>query len=143
MVEFSSGLKGMALNLETDNVGVVVFGDDRAIVEGDSVKCTGTIVDVPIGEELPPSRIIQKTIDKGLEMRGNMMKKHRKMDGHRLFPIVFNGFLRLGRVVDALGTPIDGQGPINTKSRRRVELKAGELALRRRFKPKYQEDPCI
>eukprot|EP00442_Polarella_glacialis_P056360 CAMPEP_0115090544 /NCGR_PEP_ID=MMETSP0227-20121206/25495_1 /TAXON_ID=89957 /ORGANISM="Polarella glacialis, Strain CCMP 1383" /LENGTH=141 /DNA_ID=CAMNT_0002481715 /DNA_START=87 /DNA_END=509 /DNA_ORIENTATION=+ len=47
MVEFSSGLKGMALNLETDNVGVVVFGDDRAIVEGDSVKCTGTIVDVP------------------------------------------------------------------------------------------------
>ena len=66
MVEFSSGLKGMALNLETDNVGVVVFGDDRAIVEGDSVKCTGTIVDVPIGEELPPSRIIQKTIDKGL-----------------------------------------------------------------------------
>ncbi|CAK9102649.1 ATP synthase subunit alpha [Durusdinium trenchii] len=82
MVEFSSGLKGMALNLETDNVGVVVFGDDRAIVEGDSVKCTGTIVDVPIGEEL------------------------------------------LGRVVDALGTPIDGAGPINTKERRRVELKA-------------------
>merc|ERR1712130_686061 len=82
MVEFSSGLKGMALNLETDNVGVVVFGDDRAIVEGDSVKCTGTIVDVPIGEEL------------------------------------------LGRVVDALGTPIDGQGPIATNERRRVELKA-------------------
>ncbi|CAJ1389847.1 unnamed protein product [Effrenium voratum] len=82
MVEFSSGLKGMALNLETDNVGVVVFGDDRAIVEGDSVKCTGTIVDVPIGEEL------------------------------------------LGRVVDALGTPIDGAGPIATKTRRRVELKA-------------------
>merc|ERR1711953_99886 len=82
MVEFSSGLKGMALNLETDNVGVVVFGDDRAIVEGDSVKCTGTIVDVPIGEEL------------------------------------------LGRVVDALGSPIDGMGPIQTSSRRRVELKA-------------------
>merc|ERR1711957_1149519 len=82
MVEFSSGLKGMALNLETDNVGVVVFGDDRAIVEGDSVKCTGTIVDVPIGEEL------------------------------------------LGRVVDALGVPIDGLGPIQTKTRRRVELKA-------------------
>merc|ERR1712056_107477 len=77
-----SGLKGMALNLETDNVGVVVFGDDRAIVEGDSVKCTGTIVDVPIGDGL------------------------------------------LGRVVDALGTPIDGQGPIATKQRRRVELKA-------------------
>merc|ERR1719434_51985 len=82
MVEFSSGLKGMALNLETDNVGVVVFGDDRAIVEGDSVKCTGTIVDVPIGDEL------------------------------------------LGRVVDALGAPIDGQGPISTTNRRRVELKA-------------------
>merc|ERR1719374_97871 len=82
MVEFSSGLKGMALNLETDNVGVVVFGDDRAIIEGDSVKCTGTIVDVPIGEEL------------------------------------------LGRVVDALGTPIDGLGPIGTSTRRRVELKA-------------------
>merc|ERR1711865_276406 len=82
MVEFSSGLKGMALNLETDNVGVVVFGDDRAIVEGDSVKCTGTIVDVPYGAEL------------------------------------------LGRVVDALGEPIDGLGPILTKERRRVELKA-------------------
>merc|ERR1712100_323330 len=82
MVEFSSGLKGMALNLETDNVGVVVFGDDRAIVEGDSVKCTGTIVDVPIGDEL------------------------------------------LGRVVDALGVPIDGLGPITAKERRRVELKA-------------------
>jgi len=82
MVEFSSGLKGMALNLETDNVGVVVFGDDRAIIEGDSVKCTGTIVDVPIGDEL------------------------------------------LSRVVDALGTPIDGQGAIVTKTRRRVELKA-------------------
>merc|ERR1719160_35222 len=82
MVEFSSGLKGMALNLETDNVGVVVFGDDRAIVEGDSVKCTGAIVDVPIGPEL------------------------------------------LGRVVDALGAPIDGLGPINTDERRRVELKA-------------------
>jgi len=82
MVEFASGLKGMALNLETDNVGVVIFGDDRTIVEGDSVKCTGTIVDVPIGEEL------------------------------------------LGRVVDALGIPIDGAGPINTATRRRVELKA-------------------
>merc|ERR1712166_1395750 len=82
MVEFPSGLKGMALNLETDNVGVVIFGDDRTIVEGDSVKCTGTIVDVPIGEEL------------------------------------------LGRVVDALGIPIDGAGPINTTVRRRVELKA-------------------
>eukprot|EP00747_Dinoflagellata_sp_TGD_P141657 gnl/TRDRNA2_/TRDRNA2_176157_c0_seq3.p1 gnl/TRDRNA2_/TRDRNA2_176157_c0~~gnl/TRDRNA2_/TRDRNA2_176157_c0_seq3.p1 ORF type:complete len:557 (+),score=133.24 gnl/TRDRNA2_/TRDRNA2_176157_c0_seq3:69-1739(+) len=82
MVEFSSGLKGMALNLETDNVGVVVFGDDRAILEGDSVKCTGSIVDVPIGPEL------------------------------------------LGRVVDALGAPIDGKGAISAKERRRVELKA-------------------
>jgi len=82
MVEFSSGLKGMALNLETDNVGVVVFGDDRAIVEGDSCKSTGTIVDVPIGPEMQ------------------------------------------GRVVDALGIPIDGLGPINTTERRRVELKA-------------------
>jgi len=82
MVEFASGLKGMALNLETDNVGVVIFGDDRAIVEGDSVKCTGTIVDVPIGDAL------------------------------------------LGRVVDALGQPIDGAGPINSDTRRRVELKA-------------------
>merc|ERR1712085_240354 len=82
MVQFASGVKGMALNLETDNVGVVIFGDDRGIVEGDSVKCTGTIVDVPIGDEL------------------------------------------LGRVVDALGEPIDGAGPINTKVRRRVELKA-------------------
>merc|ERR1712176_345632 len=82
MVEFSSGLKGMALNLETDNVGVVVFGDDRAIVEGDSVKRTGTIVDVPIGDEI------------------------------------------LGRVVDALGNPIDGAGPIGGDERRRVELKA-------------------
>jgi proton translocating ATP synthase F1 alpha subunit len=82
MVEFASGLKGMALNLETDNVGVVIFGDDRTIMEGDSVKRTGAIVDVPIGEEL------------------------------------------LGRVVDALGNPVDGAGPINAKVRRRVELKA-------------------
>jgi len=82
MVEFSTGLKGMALNLETDNVGVVIFGDDRGIVEGDSCKSTGTIVDVPIGPELQ------------------------------------------GRVVDALGVAIDGQGPIDAKQRRRVELKA-------------------
>merc|ERR1712212_1365855 len=52
MVEFSSGLKGMALNLEKDNVGIVVFGNDRQIVEGDIVKRTGAIVDVPVGEEL-------------------------------------------------------------------------------------------
>merc|ERR1719484_523692 len=82
MVEFQSGLKGMALNLETDNVGVVIFGDDRTIMEGDTVKRTGAIVDVPIGPEL------------------------------------------LGRVVDALGQPIDGAGPIASKERRRVEFKA-------------------
>ncbi|GJQ78314.1 Atp5a1 [Trypoxylus dichotomus] len=82
MVEFSSGLKGMALNLEPDNVGVVVFGNDKLIKEGDIVKRTGAIVDVPVGTEL------------------------------------------LGRVVDALGNPIDGRGPINTKNRLRVGIKA-------------------
>lgn len=82
MVEFSSGLKGMALNLEPDNVGVVVFGNDKLIKEGDVVKRTGAIVDVPIGLEL------------------------------------------LGRVVDALGTPIDGKGPINSSTRARVGVKA-------------------
>ncbi|ETE61214.1 ATP synthase subunit alpha, mitochondrial [Ophiophagus hannah] len=82
MVEFSSGLKGMSLNLEPDNVGVVVFGNDRLIKEGDIVKRTGAIVDVPVGDEL------------------------------------------LGRVVDALGNAIDGKGPITSKVRRRVGLKA-------------------
>merc|ERR1711981_632628 len=82
MVEFSSGLKGMALNLEPDNVGVVVFGNDKLIKEGDVVKRTGAIVDVPVGSEL------------------------------------------LGRVVDALGNPIDGAGPIGNKDRQRVGLKA-------------------
>jgi len=82
MVEFPGGIKGMALNLELDNVGVVIFGDDRNIKEGDTVKRTGTIVDVPIGKEL------------------------------------------LGRVVDALGNPIDGKGPIATDNRSRVEVKA-------------------
>lgn len=82
MVEFSSGLKGMSLNLEPDNVGVVVFGNDKLIKEGDVVKRTGAIVDVPVGEEL------------------------------------------LGRVVDALGNAIDGKGPIGSKTRRRVGLKA-------------------
>ncbi|XP_004059412.1 ATP synthase subunit alpha, mitochondrial [Gorilla gorilla gorilla] len=82
MVEFSSGLKGMSLNLEPDNVGVVVFGNDKLIKEGDIVKRTGAIVDVPVGEEL------------------------------------------LGRVVDALGNTIDGKGPIGSKMRRRVGLKA-------------------
>merc|ERR1711874_472031 len=81
MVEFSSGLKGMALNLEADNVGVVVFGNDKLIKEGDVVKRTGAIVDVPVGSEL------------------------------------------LGRVVDALGNPIDGAGPIGSATRQRVGIK--------------------
>lgn len=82
MVEFANGIQGMALNLEADNVGVVIFGSDAQIKEGDIVKRTGTIVDVPIG--------------KGL----------------------------LGRVVDGLGNPIDGKGPIVTDQRSRVEVKA-------------------
>jgi F-type H+-transporting ATPase subunit alpha len=82
MVEFANGVQGMALNLEADNVGVVIFGSDSEIKEGDVVKRTGTIVDVPIGKEL------------------------------------------LGRVVDGLGNPIDGKGPIKTSQRSRVEVKA-------------------
>src|ERR1700709_364735 len=83
LVEFpSAGLKGMALNLETNNVGVVIFGDDRQIREGDTVSRTGTIVDVPVGPGL------------------------------------------LGGVVDGLGNPIDGKGPIVAERRSRVEVKA-------------------
>ena len=82
MVEFSNGIQGMALNLEADNVGVVIFGSDSEIREGDVVKRTGTIVDVPVGKEL------------------------------------------LGRVVDGLGNPIDGKGPLKTTQRSRVEVKA-------------------
>src|SRR3954451_12070499 len=89
MVEFPGGGKGMALNLETDNVGVVIFGDDRGIKEGDTVKRTGTIVDVPVG--------------KGL----------------------------LGRVVDGLGNPIDGKGPLQNVERRRVEVKAPGIIPRK------------
>lgn len=89
LVEFPNGMTGMALNLETDNVGVVIFGDDRSVVEGDSVKRTGRIVDVPIGLGL------------------------------------------LGRVVDALGNPIDGKGPVASKERRRVELKAPGIIPRK------------
>ena len=89
MVEFSEGTKGMALNLETDNVGVVIFGDDTHIKEGDTVKRTGEIVDVPVGKEL------------------------------------------LGRVVDGLGNPIDGKGPINSKERKRVEVKAPGIIPRK------------
>jgi F-type H+-transporting ATPase subunit alpha len=89
MVEFPGGIKGMALNLEADNVGIVIFGDDRDIKEGDTVKRTKSIVDVPVG--------------KGL----------------------------LGRVVDALGNPIDGKGPIKGAERRRVEVKAPGIIPRR------------
>ena len=89
MVEFPGGIRGMALNLEADNVGVVLFGDDRGIKEGDIVKRTGAIVDVPIG--------------KGL----------------------------LGRVVDALGNPIDGKGPIKSDKRARVDVKAPGIIPRK------------
>jgi F-type H+-transporting ATPase subunit alpha len=90
LVEFpSAGIKGMALNLESDNVGIVLFGDDRAIREGDTVTRTGSIVDAPVG--------------KGL----------------------------LGRVVDALGNPIDGKGPIYFSERRRVEVKAPGIIPRK------------
>ena len=89
MVEFANGVQGMALNLEADNVGVVIFGSDAEIKEGDTVKRTGTIVDVPIGRSL------------------------------------------LGRVVDALGNPIDGKGPIESSERRRVELKAPGIIARK------------
>jgi len=89
MVEFPNGIKGMALNLETDNVGIVIFGDDRAIREGDTVKRTGAIIEVPVGDGL------------------------------------------LGRVVDALGNPIDGKGPIPNVEMRRVEVKAPGIIPRR------------
>ncbi len=90
LVEFpSAGLRGMALNLETDNVGVVIFGEDRAIREGDTVSRTGRIVDVPVGLGL------------------------------------------LGRVVDALGNPIDGKGPIVSSERRPVEVKAPGIIPRK------------
>ncbi len=89
MVEFENGVRGMALNLETDNVGVVIFGSDREIKEGQTVKRTGAIVDVPVGKEL------------------------------------------LGRVVDALGNPIDGKGPIKTSKRMRVDVKAPGIIPRK------------
>jgi F-type H+-transporting ATPase subunit alpha len=89
MVEFPGGIRGMALNLESDNVGVVIFGNDRDIKEGDTVKRTGSIVDVPVGPGL------------------------------------------LGRVVDALGNPIDGKGPIDATERRRVDVKAPGIIPRK------------
>ena len=89
MVEFPGGVKGMALNLESDNVGVVIFGNDRGIKEGDTVKRTGAIVDVPVGRGL------------------------------------------LGRVVDGLGNPIDGKGPLTDVTRQRVEVKAPGIIPRK------------
>jgi F-type H+-transporting ATPase subunit alpha len=89
MVEFPGNIQGMALNLEADNVGVVIFGDDRTIKEGDTVKRTGNIVEVPVG--------------KGL----------------------------LGRVVDGLGNPIDGKGPIDGSEMRRVDVKAPGILPRK------------
>jgi len=90
MVEFPGAIKGMALNLETDNVGVVIFGEDRSIKEGDTVKRTGAIVDFPVG--------------KGL----------------------------LYRVVDPLGQPLDGKGPITgVAERRRVDVKAPGIIPRK------------
>jgi F-type H+/Na+-transporting ATPase subunit alpha len=89
MVEFENGVRGMALNLETDNVGIVIFGNDREIKEGQTVKRTRAIVDTPVGKEL------------------------------------------LGRVVDALGNPIDGKGPIASTERRRVDVKAPGIIPRK------------
>ncbi|MFQ5626011.1 MAG: F0F1 ATP synthase subunit alpha [Methyloligellaceae bacterium] len=89
MVEFPGGIAGMALNLEVDNVGIVIFGDDRDIKEGDTVKRTGAIVEVPVGKEM------------------------------------------LGRVVDGLGNPIDGKGPIKTKNKARVDVKAPGILPRK------------
>ncbi len=89
MVEFENGIRGMALNLESDNVGIVIFGEDREIKEGQTVKRTRSIVDVPVG--------------KGL----------------------------LGRVVDALGNPIDGKGPIQASERKRVDVKAPGIIPRK------------
>ena len=89
LVEFTGGIVGMALNLETDNVGAVIFGDDRTIKEGDTVKRTGSIVDVPVGPAL------------------------------------------LGRVIDGLGNPIDGKGPIESTERARVDVKAPGIIPRK------------
>ena len=89
MVEFPNGIRGMALNLEIDNVGIVIFGSDRDIKEGDQVKRTKSIVDVPVGDEL------------------------------------------LGRVVDGLGNPLDGKGPIKTKKRSVADVKAPGIIPRK------------
>ncbi|CAK7563493.1 MAG: Alpha subunit of the F1 sector of mitochondrial F1F0 ATP synthase [Sporothrix epigloea] len=96
LVEFASGVKGMCMNLEAGQVGVVLFGSDRLVAEGETVKRTGQIVDVPVGAEL------------------------------------------LGRVVDALGNPIDGKGPLNTKERRRAQLKAPGILPRQSVREPVQ-----
>lgn len=96
MVEFSSGIQGMALNLEPDNVGIVVFGNDRLIKQDDTVRRTGNIVDVPTGEGL------------------------------------------LGRVVDALGNPIDGKGPLQNVKRQRVSVKAPGIIPRQSVREPMQ-----
>ena len=96
MVEFAGGVQGMALNLEEDNVGIVIFGEDRGIKEGDTVKRTQKIVEVPVG--------------KGL----------------------------LGRVVDALGNPIDGKGPIQSSESRRIEVKAPGIIPRQSVREPMQ-----
>ena len=92
MVEFKDGLKGMALNLESDNVGIVIFGDDKAIKEGDTVKRTGAIVDVPVGKEL------------------------------------------LGRVVDALGNPIDGKESLKKgPQEKKFKTQIGQVVVKDQF----------
>ncbi|KAF2850724.1 ATP synthase-like protein subunit alpha [Plenodomus tracheiphilus IPT5] len=96
LVEFASGVKGMCMNLEAGQVGVVLFGSDRLVKEGETVKRTGEIVDVPVGEAL------------------------------------------LGRVVDALGNPIDGKGPIKTTERRRAQLKAPGILPRQSVREPVQ-----
>lgn len=96
LVEFRGETKGMVLNLEVDNVGVIIFGSDREIKEGDAVKRTGKIVDVPVGKEL------------------------------------------LGRVVDGLGNPIDGKGPIKAAKRSRAEVKAPGIIPRQSVREPVQ-----
>ena len=96
LLEFPNRLMGMALNLEEDNVGVALLGEDKAIREGDVVKRTGRIIDVPVGEAL------------------------------------------IGRVVDALGNPVDGKSPIEAKERRRVEVKAPGIIARQPVKEPMQ-----
>jgi len=96
LVEFASGVKGMCMNLEAGQVGVVLFGSDRTVKEGETVKRTGAIVDIPVGAEL------------------------------------------LGRVVNALGEPIDGKGPINTTERSRAQLKAPGILPRQSVREPVQ-----